>query len=454
MTGEEETSAPSVGSPEFYKAIVESAANPYVVIDAQLVLRYASPSIEMLLGWAPDDWIGKNIAELLEPDSLQLAIAGLDEIKFASRDPQWIGAPLRLFLTTSEGRSIPVDVYSRETERTGVGGTLVQLVRAGASQTMSDAVDTILEGHDLDHALSLLTSLVEHDISGTAAILASGWDGSRFTQVAGHDRLLFLSAPDPVDRRAIAQVLASGHRVADVSEDFSPGTRAAAERRGFHACWCAPVPGDDANDPTAALFIWREEPGPPGVIFRDAILRAVSLARLALQWMGQQQVLTWSATHDQLTGLTNRAEFQNRLDASAGASRAVLFCDLDDFKPVNEELGHRAGDWVLAAVAARMRRVCTDCVIARVGGDEFAILLHPSPSLEAALEVAANIQKMLADPISVDDTRAMVGVTIGVAFDPSGRTDSDHLMDHADRLLRQGKSQGKNVVLSTTLPGG
>jgi diguanylate cyclase (GGDEF)-like protein/PAS domain S-box-containing protein len=454
VSGDDDTVAPSVGSPDFYKAIVESAANPYVVIDADLVLRYASPSIELLLGWTPDDWIGQNVAALLSPDSLQLVIAGLEEIGFASRDPQWVGAPLRLFLTTSDGDSIPVDVYSRETERTGVQGTVVQLVRAGASQTMADAVDSILEGRDLDHALSLLTSLVEHDISGTAAILASGWDGTRFAQVAGRDRLLFLRVLDPVDRDAVATMLASGLRVADLFEDLGPDTRAGAVRRGFHACWCAPVPGEPGHDPTAALFIWREGPGPPGVIFRDAILRAVSLARLALRWMGQQQVLTWSASHDQLTGLTNREEFQNRLDASAGGSRAVLFCDLDDFKPVNENLGHRAGDRLLAAVAARMRRVCTECVIARVGGDEFAILLHPSPSLEAALEVAANVQQMLSDPISIDDARAQVGVTIGVAFDPTGRTGSDRLMDHADRLLRQGKAQGKNLVRSTTLPGG
>ncbi len=453
MSGDQRTSAPPVGSPEFYKAIVDSAANPYVVIDDELVLRYASPSIEMLLGWAPDDWIGQNIAELLSPESLQLAVAGLDEIGVAAMDPQWVGAPLRLFLTASDGNSIPVDVYARESARTGIGGTLVQLVRAGASQTMSDAVDTILEGRDLDHALSLLTSLVEHDISDSVAVLASGWDGTRFAQVAGGDRPIFLGALDPADADAVAAVLASTHRVADVFREFSPGARAAAERRGFHACWCAPVPGEADDDPTAALFIWRTESGPPGVIFRDAILRAASLAGLALRWMGTQQVLTWSASHDHLTGLTNRTEFQNRLDASVGASRAVLFCDLDDFKPVNDDLGHRAGDRVLHAVAARMRRVCSDCVVARIGGDEFAILHWPTESLDAALAVAANVQKMLERPIAVDSATTHVGVTIGVAFDPTGSTDSDRLMDQADRLLREGKSQGKNRVLSTTVSG-
>lgn len=451
---DEERTGPPVGSPEFFRAIVETSANPFVVIDDDLVLRYASRSIEWLLGWSPEQWVGRNVAELLSPDSQQLAVAGLAEIGFASRDPAWVGAPLRLFLTGADGASIPVDVYARETERTGVDGTLVELVRAGPSQTMSDAVDTILEGRDLNRALSLLTSLVEHDISGTAAILASGWDGNGFDQVAGHDRLLFLSALDPVDANAIGRLLTSGHRVADLFGDFTRETRTTARRRGFHACWCAPIPAEDGKDPTAALFIWREEPGPPGVIFRDAILRAVSLARLALQWMGQQQVLTWSASHDQLTGLTNRTAFQHHLDSSAGDARAVLFCDLDDFKPVNEDLGHRAGDRVLATVAARMRRVCTDAVVARVGGDEFAILVHPAHSLGAVLDVAADVQRMLADPIAVGGSRTRVGVTIGVAYDPSGDTDSDHLLDHADTLLRRGKAEGKNTVLSSTLGGG
>ncbi len=450
VTGDDEMGTPPVGSTAFFRTIVETSANPYVVIDRDLTLLYASRSIEMLLGWRADEWVGQNIAELLDADSLQLAEAGLSEIGFASRDPNWVGAPLRLFLTNVHGQSVPVDVFARETSRTGVGGTLVQLVRADASQTMSDAVDTILEGTDLERALSLLTSLVEHDISGTRAVLAGGWDGARFATVAGQDRLLFLNAPGPEDARAIGDVLASGHRVAEMYSLLSETTRAMARRRGFHACWCAPVPDEDGTEPTSALIIWRDEPGPPGVVFRDAILRAVSLAQLALRWMGHQQVLTWNASHDQLTGLTNRAEFQNRLDVSSGRSRAVLFCDLDDFKPVNEMLGHRTGDRVLSAVAARMSNVGEETVVARVGGDEFAILLEVD-TLDDALEVAERVGRMLDDPIAVDGSKAQVGVTIGVAFDPSGQVDSDRLMDHADRLLREGKTQGKGLVRSVTL---
>lgn len=449
--GDESGRLPAVGTPGFFHAVVETAVNPYVVIDDDLVLRYASPSIELLLGWDPVDWIGRNVAELLTPESLQLAVAGLAEIDLASHDPKWIGSPVRLFLTDIEGVSIPVDAYARESARTDVPGTLVQLVRAGASQTLSDAVDAILEGHDLERALELLTSLIEHDITDTAAMLGSGWDGNHFNQVAGRDRLLFLTSLQPTDRDGIARILGSDHNVADLFDDLAPETRAAARRRGWQACWVAPVPNDDGTDPTAALFIWRTEPGPPGVVFRDDIKRSVGLTRLALRWMGQQQVLNWMASHDQLTGLTNRSEFQNRLDESNGSRRAVLFCDLDDFKPVNENIGHRAGDRILTAVGARLKRVCADCIVARVGGDEFAILLHGVTGIDEARSLAAAVQKALVDPIVVDGRDIGIGVTIGLAYDSTGGVESDRLMDEADRLLREGKTAGKGQILSISL---
>lgn len=456
MTSRRSTSDPSsplsqVGSPEFFRAVVDTSANPFVILDGEFILRYASPSIELLLGHRPEDWIGRSVAELLDPDSLHTALVGLSEIESASLDPDWVGAPVRIRLVTADGSVVTIDAYARDSTRTGIEGTLVELVRAGASQTMSDAVDTILEGRDLDHALELLTSLIEHDITNSAAMLGSGWDGKRFTKIAGRDRLLFLTTPEEGDREAIARIMASGLPVADVFEELAPATRLAAESRGRRACWVAPVPGDDGRDPTAALFVWRAAPGPPGAIYRADINRSVGLAQLALRWMGHQETLNWMASHDTLTGLTNRAEFQNHLDNSDGRPRAVLFCDLDDFKPVNEDLGHRTGDRVLTAAAKRMAHVCPDGLVARVGGDEFAILVGGIDSLDAVLALADRIQKALVDPIRVDGHSITIGVTIGVAFDPSGRIDSDRLMEGADRLLREGKGRGKGHLLSTTL---
>lgn len=442
---------PPFDCPDFFRLVVERAVNPYVLIDKGLILRYASPSIELLLGWKPDAWIGRSVAELISPRSLELAQAGLSEITMTSDDPEWVGAPIRLFLRASDNSMVPVDVYARDTGQTGIPGTLVQLARAGASQTMRDAVDTILGGTDVDKALRLLTSLVQHSITGAQAILASGWDGRRFTRVAGQDRILFLTSPNRVDAQAIARVIDGRDQVVDLFADLSAQTRAVGEKRGWGGLWCAPIPRDDGSDPTAALFVWRDSPGPPGVIVGDDINRFVNLASLALHWMGTQKLLTWSASHDHLTGLTNRAEFQNQLDRSAGQPRTILFCDLDDFKPVNEDFGHRAGDRVLKAVAERLRNVCESCLVARVGGDEFAILQLGTPDMEAANHIAAAVHRALADPVAVDDRHAQIGITIGIAVDPDGTVGSDQLMEQADTLLRRGKTRGKNQVLSIVL---
>lgn len=449
MTSDEPVEPPlAYGSPGFFEAIVETSVDPFVVVDHDLVLIYASPSIEHLLGWHPQEWLGRSIAELLEPESLEVAGQGIAEIANRPSDPTWVGAPVRLHLTNSDGVDIPIDAIAQDMIRTGVDGYVVQLHRAARSQAFSDAVDTILEGGDLDHALWQLTSLIEHDITRATAVLGSDWDGDRFARAAGDSRLLRLDALGKADRDAIRFALLSGQPVTDIFDRLSPATQDAARQADFHTCWCAPVVGDSI---TAALIIWHTEPGPPGSIYRVDINRSVNLTRLALEWTSQQRRVAWEISHDQLTGLTNRSEFQNVLDASSGRPRSVLFCDLDDFKPVNERFGHRVGDRVLAAVAGRMQGVSDDRVVARLGGDEFAILIDGSADLDAALELAASVQQSLATPIAVDDHRAQLGVTIGVACDPTGTAHSDLLMDEADRLLLVGKAQGKNQVLSVTL---
>ena len=178
----------------------------------------------------------------------------------------------------------------------------------------------------------------------------------------------------------------------------------------------------------------------------------MSLARLALRWMGQQRLLAWDAAHDHLTGLANRSELQNRLDEGNGRARAILYLDLDDFKPVNDHYGHRVGDEVLAAVAGRLQGIGGSHLVARLGGDEFAVLINPLDDPDEPVRLAERARLALAKPISVLGQLATVGVCVGVAIDPTGSADGDHLLDQADRLLREGKNLGKNQVRSVVLP--
>lgn len=441
---------PAIGSSVFHRAVVERAMDPVVVVDEDLILRYAGPSITGLLGWRPAQWVGRSIAELLDGESLEIAVKGIVEWNDTGHDPSHPEAPVRIFVRNSSGGVVPVDATILDSARTGIPGFVVQLHPAMAAQALSDAVDMILMGADADTVLWQLASLVEHDIARTVATLGSDWDGDHFATTAGDDTLLDLGTPAPADRDALRYAIRSGQTITDLWDRLDGDTRARATARGLHACWCSPL---DVHGRPAALIVWHTDQGPPGVIYRADIRRAANLTRLALQWSAQQHQLLWDGTHDQLTGLTNRAEFQNRLDVSDGTPRAALFCDLDDFKPVNERLGHRAGDEVLAAVAGRLAGVCSACVVARLGGDEFAILMDEATDIDDALHLAHRIRSILQPPIAVADHLTSVGVTIGIAFDGTGTAHTDLLMDEADRLLRLGKSRGKNQVQSAVLPG-
>ena len=163
--------------------------------------------------------------------------------------------------------------------------------------------------------------------------------------------------------------------------------------------------------------------------------------------------LTHQAFHDSLTGLANRQLFADRL-SHALVRRAdqpdrtlvVLFLDLDDFKQVNDRLGHGTGDKVLELVGRRIRTIVrAGDTAARLGGDEFAILME-SASLEQARELAERLVELVAEPIVLDGTRMPVTASVGVAEAVPGVTSGEEALRNADVALYSAKERGKATV--------
>jgi diguanylate cyclase (GGDEF)-like protein len=159
--------------------------------------------------------------------------------------------------------------------------------------------------------------------------------------------------------------------------------------------------------------------------------------------------LSFQAFHDPLTGLTNRRRFIEATQTALGdrtrtGAMAALFLDLDDFKTVNDTLGHGAGDEVLIAVAERLRGGLrgTD-VAARLGGDEFGALLRGIPDRAYAIAAADRLLDVLAQPVEVAGQSVAVGVSIGIAFDTPAMETVDELLSEADVAMYQAKAQGK-----------
>jgi diguanylate cyclase (GGDEF)-like protein/PAS domain S-box-containing protein len=186
------------------------------------------------------------------------------------------------------------------------------------------------------------------------------------------------------------------------------------------------------------------------------IIGASVIARDVSERKQLEDELARQALHDSLTGLPNRVLFHDRLRQSLKSARradqapsttgrhAVLFVDLDDFKVINDTLGHRVGDELLVAVAGRLRDATRSVdTAARLGGDEFTILLENVASERDAEQTADRILEDLRLPFLLDDHQIVVSASIGIAFADAGSDDPDDVLRSADTALYEAKARGK-----------
>jgi diguanylate cyclase (GGDEF)-like protein/PAS domain S-box-containing protein len=173
-----------------------------------------------------------------------------------------------------------------------------------------------------------------------------------------------------------------------------------------------------------------------------------------------EQQIAHLAYHDPLTGLPNRALLREHLDLSLarakrnGTAVALLYLDLDDFKLVNDSLGHAAGDELLCRVADELReRARASDLIVRQGGDEFLLLLsdlQQDGAEEAAQAAAAAVRAALADPFRIAGAEFHVGTSIGISLFPRDAEDAEALLKHADAAMYQAKAAGRSEVVVYT----
>jgi len=161
--------------------------------------------------------------------------------------------------------------------------------------------------------------------------------------------------------------------------------------------------------------------------------------------------LEWAAAHDGLTGLPNRFRFLERLgaylEASAPGSIAVLFIDIDNFKVINDSLGHDAGDQLLQAMSERLRSVVRDRdMLGRFGGDEFIVMLRDVSGGYDPLEAAERLRAEIAQPLMIDGAELFVTASIGITVsDREGVTTTEMLRD-ADAAMYRAKARGRDRV--------
>jgi diguanylate cyclase (GGDEF)-like protein len=233
-------------------------------------------------------------------------------------------------------------------------------------------------------------------------------------------------------------------------DELAPPLQAASRAAGLVACWAYPVPVPPDKALLGCLIVWRRIAGGPLIGHSAAMTRSVWLASLGFERRHNEELMLHAALHDTLTGIPNRNHFFKQLDAlratnvEASLGPAVLFADLDGFKAVNDTHGHGVGDAVLTVVARRLEgAIRPGDVIARVGGDEFAVLCVDLADQGDALAVADRLIEAVSRPIQVGGVVVDVGLSIGIAFRHPAAAPGRGLVDEADRALYRAKEAGK-----------
>ena len=166
-----------------------------------------------------------------------------------------------------------------------------------------------------------------------------------------------------------------------------------------------------------------------------------------------EQRILQMAHHDKLTGLPNRAAFNEYFaatlerSATSGEQFAILSVDLDRFKEANDVYGHSVGDALLRQVARRLQEAARGTFLARVGGDEFAVVVSAGPQPAAAATLAERLLAAFADEFEIEDQRIQISLTIGGAVYPTDGADAKTLMVNVDAALYRAKSEMRGVVV-------
>jgi len=341
----------------------------------------------------------------------------------------------RAFVVDTQGRSLYATYLDRdrqESAESALGAELQRIIgRLNAAQS------------GVESPYAAITSIAGKPVAIAASVILPNI-GENYARRYERRYLIFVQ---PIDREFVASIAAS-HRLKGIDLGDGQGQPLAVsmplknsvgETVGY-LHWHAARPGDAMARSYLPIL---------GLITVLALALLLSVirntTRMTRELAASEAHARHLANHDTLTGLPNRRAMRERgMRAETSASRAMLYLDLDGFKEVNDLFGHQAGDVLLKEATARLQAVVGKTgLLARVGGDEFAILLTAGRSHELAVELAQAIVEVMSRPFESNEIRMVVSASVGVALG-SREQGIDDLARFADVAMYAAKADGKN----------
>jgi diguanylate cyclase (GGDEF)-like protein/PAS domain S-box-containing protein len=292
-----------------------------------------------------------------------------------------------------------------------------------------------------------LIAIVDRDTTKIVPVASAGKDEELLTAIKG-----LLSSSEGGKNTLVAQAIREKKSI--VSNNSIAGPRLVLGKKYAEAGVrsMAIFPLIVSNEAVGVLTLYASEIE----FFHEEELKLLSeLAgdiAFAIDHIGKQEQLHYLAYYDVLTGLPNRTLLHDRLEQGTRAARrnnwllAVIFVDLDNFKVVNDTLGHAVGDSLLREVASRLVSCLRDTdTVGRLGGDEFAIILPEIGSSEDAAMVARKLIESCARPHLIDGHELFVSASVGITLFPNDGVESEILIRNADTAMYRAKELGRNT---------
>ena len=395
---------------------------------------YASPQVESLLGYSVDEWLSdpEFFPKLLHPDDRERILA---LVAHCNETAEPFEAEYRLI--TRDGRTVWVQdeslvVQNADGKKLFTQGYLLDITARKESEQRLAAA----------HAVARVTAEAETTEEAAPRIVevvceALAWESGAIWLVdPEHDELRCVASQGELDVDAAELARERGIPVSKAQPESSPGdgTYAVPVLSGVEVLGVLAFRGSGTCEPD------NEVAGTLGVV-------ASQLAQFVERKRGEE-ALRHQALHDGLTGLPNRALFNDRVQHALDQSRrreepfALLIMDLDCFKDVNDTLGHHFGDRLLHELGTRLREcVRSSETVARLGGDEFGFLLTGVDTRETAALVE-RVQAVLSEPFTVHGMPLEIEASIGIAIYPEHGAGVDELLQHADVAMYVAKRTG------------
>ena len=423
VTGEVLAREAAEESQRLYRLLAENASDVVYLADPSGTIVWASPSFSSVLGIEPADAVGMRTEDLVHPDDLALVRTRRSEI-YAGQQPH--------------------DAIVRF--RSGAGAYLDMSVTVHLITEGGSAAGAVVGLRDVSVEQRALRELARSEerfrLAMTAApvgMAISDPDG-RFVQVNTAFCELVGLPESAVLGATVTTFLGPGdHELVDTvtAALADPGVSTFRHQHRL-------VSGSRELWVEHSASVLRDEEDRP-VFYVHQFADHTEAHEL-------RQDLEFRATHDALTGVANRGELMRQLRHSLRRGRGgaawlgVLFCDIDNLKPLNDEYGHRTGDAAIKAVAERLTGVVRVIdLVARIGGDEFVVLLEGLRSREELGAIAEKCRKSVEGPVEVDGHVAHVSVSVGAVL--AGQDESpDEVLARADHALHRAKAGGRHQV--------